>query len=63
VDVPDELAALLDTDPAAEHLWGELTAGRQRTLVHDIERAKRIETRRRRAAAVVAALRDEFGLS
>ncbi len=53
---------MLDADPAAGHVWGELTAGRQRTLVYGIERAKRIETRQRRAAAVVATLRDEFRL-
>lgn len=62
VDVPDELAALLDADPAADHAWAALTPGRQRTLVYGIERAKRAETRRRRAAAVVAALRDESGV-
>lgn len=62
VDVPDELAAVFDVDPAVEHVWGALTPGRQRTLVYGIERAKRPETRTRRAAALARQLRDEYGL-
>ncbi len=62
VDVPHELATLLEADPVAEHLWEELTAGRQRSLVYGVERAKRPETRQRRAQAVVDQVLTEFGL-
>ncbi len=62
VDVPSELAVLLEADPVAEHLWEELTPGRQRSLVYGVERAKRTETRRRRARSLVDELRTELGL-
>lgn len=62
VDVPEELAALLEADPIAEHLWEELTPGRKRSHVYGVERAKRPETRGRRARAVVEQLLAEFGL-
>lgn len=61
VDVPEELAHLLETDPVAEHLWEELTPGRQRSLIYGVERAKRAETRHRRAQSVIDGLRNEFG--
>lgn len=41
MDVPEELAFLHDPDPVAEHLWEELTRGRQRSLVYGVERARR----------------------
>lgn len=63
VDMPDELATALSRDPAVEHAWDSLTPGRQRTLVYDIERARRPDTRARRATKVVDTLRDEFGLA
>lgn len=63
VDVPDELAAVFEADPAAEHLWSGLTPGRQRTLVYGILRARRSETRARRAEALVTHLRHEFGVT
>ena len=62
VDVPAELAALLATDPAVEHLWEELTPGRQRSLVYGVERSKRSDTRQRRAQSVVDTLLGEIGL-
>ncbi len=62
VDVPEELGALLEADPVAEHAWEELTAGRRRSLVYGVERAKRPETRQRRAQAVVDQVLTEFGL-
>lgn len=62
MDVPDELSLLFDADPEVEHLWEDLTPGRQRSLVYGVERAKRPETRRRRAEAIVEDLLDEFGL-
>lgn len=58
VELPEELAALFDEDPLAEHLWEGLTPGRQRSLAHSIERGKRPETRQRRAAVIVAELHD-----
>lgn len=62
VDVPAELAGLLERDFVAEHLWEELTPGRKRSLVYGIERAKRAETRQRRAQSVIDDLRDEFAM-
>lgn len=62
VDVPEELGALLETNPVAEHAWEELTAGRRRSLVYGVEQAKRPETRQRRARAVVDQVLAEFGL-
>lgn len=62
VDVPEELAFLLDENPTAEHIWGELTSGRKRSLMYGVQRAKRAETRRRRARSVVDGLLTEFGV-
>ena len=62
VDVPNELALFLGADPVVEHLWEELTPGRQRSLVYGVEQAKRPETKHRRARAVVDELLAEFGL-
>jgi len=61
VDIPDELAAALDEDPEAAVLWAAATPGRQRTLAYGVARAKRSETRARRAQALLAQLVDEAG--
>ncbi|MFK7989460.1 MAG: YdeI/OmpD-associated family protein [Sandaracinaceae bacterium] len=60
VDLPDELQAALSNDAEAKLLWTMLTPGKQRTLAYGVERAKRPDTRRRRAAAVPAALVAEI---
>jgi hypothetical protein len=57
VEVPDELAEALAADPALEHRWEALTAGRRRTLAYPLERAKRPETRARRVQAILDELR------
>ncbi|GAB5521650.1 MAG: hypothetical protein RhofKO_39010 [Rhodothermales bacterium] len=54
VDLPDELASALDLDPVGAKAWHALTPGKQRTLAYGIARAKRPETRIRRALAVIA---------
>lgn len=56
VDVPDELAVLFADDPAAEHIWQSLSVSKRKTMAYDITRAKRRETRERRARAVIATL-------
>ena len=62
VDIPDELAAALEGNPEAAHAWETLTPGRRRSLVYGIERARRPETKARRAQAVVDEVCQEFGL-
>jgi hypothetical protein len=53
VEIPEELATAFADDPALEHRWETLTAGRRRTLLHPIERARRPETRAKRVRAVL----------
>ena len=53
VDLPDGLEAALDLDPVASAAWNALTPGRQRTLAYGVGRAKRPETRGRRALALL----------
>lgn len=48
-DLPDELAALLRDDPAAERTWAALSPGGQRMLREEIASAKQSVTRTRRA--------------
>lgn len=58
VDVPTELQLALDEDGDANTAWNQLTAGRQRGLVHRIVSAKRTETRAKRLAEVLATLKE-----
>ena len=58
VDVPSELASALSLDPAADAAWGTLTPGGRRGFAHLVHGAKSPETRARRVAEVLAALRD-----
>lgn len=53
VDLPEELTAALGLDPAAAAAWAALTPGRQRTMAYGVGRAKRPETRVRRALALL----------
>ncbi|MEM6954269.1 MAG: YdeI/OmpD-associated family protein [Myxococcota bacterium] len=56
VSIPDELALALEANPAAEARWAALTPGKKRTLSYGVERAKRPDTRHRRAQKVVEEL-------
>ena len=53
VDLPEELELALAADPEAAMAWAALTPGKQRTLAYGVERAKRPETRRKRATATL----------
>ncbi|MCB1894914.1 MAG: YdeI/OmpD-associated family protein [Zoogloeaceae bacterium] len=53
--LPDELAALLSSDPVARDRWDALTASRQRALADHVRNAKRPQTRSRRAAVLSGA--------
>lgn len=57
VDVPEALEDALLAAPDAALRWDLLTPGKQRTLVYAIERAKRPETKARRALKVIESLR------
>ncbi len=58
VAVPDDLAAALVEDAVAARAFDALTPGRRRWAVQAVESAKRPETRARRVAATVEALRE-----
>jgi len=47
--LPDELAVILQTKPAAKRAWDGLTPSQQRMLREDVAAAKRSDTRRQRA--------------
>lgn len=55
VDLPEDLARALNGAPASRH-WAALTPGRRRGLAHFVATAKGDATRRRRIAAVLAAI-------
>jgi hypothetical protein len=57
VDVPDDLAAALRTDPAVEAAFAALSYTHRRELVEQVESAKRGETRQRRIERTVRILR------
>lgn len=57
VEVPADLAVELAGDPAAKEAWEELSYSRQRAHAESITGAKAPETRARRVAKVVSALR------
>jgi uncharacterized protein YdeI (YjbR/CyaY-like superfamily) len=56
MEVPDDLAAALDADPAAQALFGILTKANRYAVLYRIETAKRPETRKRKVAELVAML-------
>lgn len=56
VDLPAALRTALSDDAEAALLWTMLTPGKQRTLAYGVARAKRPDTQRRRAAAVLSQL-------
>ena len=57
VRVPAELAAALGQDREAWERWDTFTPGRQRSLAMQVERAKRAETRERRALDLARQIR------
>jgi antitoxin component of MazEF toxin-antitoxin module len=61
VEVPADLAAALDAEPAARRRFDALSASHQRRHVLAVEGAKAPATRQRRVAAAVATLAEEAG--
>jgi hypothetical protein len=59
VEVPDELANALAADPLAADAWEKLSYSRKRQHTLAIDAAKAIETKARRVAKTIAALRGE----
>jgi hypothetical protein len=57
VDVPDDLAAALAASPGAAAGWAGLTYSQQRQHAESVLAAKKPETRERRVAGIVDALR------
>jgi hypothetical protein len=50
-ELPEELSRFLARDRRAKALWEELPPGQRRQIAEDVRRAKRPETRERRATA------------
>ena len=59
--MPEELQKVLLQDRAGHRLFHALTAGRQRTLLHLVGSARRVETRVKRAVVVVRHLKAHRG--
>lgn len=57
VDIPYELSRALAEEPEVQEAWEALTPGKRRTLAHPVAQAKRAETRERRAAKTIEAVR------
>ena len=57
VRVPAELAAALAQDDAARERWDTFTPGRQRSIAVQVDRARRAETRERRALDLARQIR------
>ena len=55
-EVPDDLAAAVAADPAAQAMWDVLTRTNRYALIHRVTTVKRAETRIRNIAAAVAML-------
>ncbi|NTW42601.1 MAG: hypothetical protein HGA44_22470, partial [Cellulomonadaceae bacterium] len=56
IEMPDDLAAALAADPAAQAWWGVLTSTNRFSIIYRVTDAKRPETRARRIATYVADL-------
>ena len=56
IEVPDDLTAALDTDPAAKTMFANLSAVNRYAVLYRIHSAKRPETRDRRIEQFVAML-------
>lgn len=59
MEVPPELAAAFESDPAAVEAWGKLSYSRQRQLAEPIADAKSPETKARRVEKTIETLRGE----
>jgi uncharacterized protein YdeI (YjbR/CyaY-like superfamily) len=57
IEVPDDLRAALDTDPAARDFWQTVSYSNQRRHVDQLTSAKTDETRARRLARSLELLR------
>jgi uncharacterized protein YdeI (YjbR/CyaY-like superfamily) len=57
IEVPEDLAAALDADPAMRAAFDGLSPGNRRRHVLAVEGAKKAETRERRIEKVLAELR------
>jgi hypothetical protein len=57
VEVPGWLKKVIDRDPKAREFWPKLSFTHQKEYVREIEGAKRSETREKRIAAMMDALR------
>ena len=57
VEVPAYLKKIIDRDPKAREVWPQLSFTHQKEYVREIEGAKRPETREKRIAAMMEALR------
>ena len=57
VEVPAYLKKIIDRDPKAKEFWPKLSFTHQKEYVREIEGAKRPETREKRIAAMMDALR------
>jgi len=58
VEVPPDLKKIIDRDPQTREAWRKLSFTHQKEYVREIESAKRIETREKRIAAMLDALRN-----
>ena len=61
VDVPTDLAAALDAAPGARAAFDALALSHRREWVESVSEAKRPETRARRIAGVLSAMRERAG--
>jgi hypothetical protein len=57
VDVPSYLKKMIQSDPKAKEFWAKLSFTHQKEYVREIEGAKKAETREKRIAAMMNALR------
>ncbi len=58
VEVPTYLKKIINSDPKAKEFWGKLSFTHQKEYVREIDGAKRPETREKRIAAMMDALRN-----
>ncbi|MDF0600652.1 YdeI/OmpD-associated family protein [Psychromarinibacter sp. C21-152] len=61
LDLPEELAAALDADPALAEAWAALTPGRRRGWVIHVSGAKQAKTRTARVEKAAPRIRDGKG--
>jgi hypothetical protein len=59
VELPKSLKKVIDSDPTAREFWRTLSFTHQKEYVREIESAKRPETREKRIAAMMEALRKK----